>query len=215
MRVLLTLLPALAMAQTPPASTPATPSKATAPAKKAAATTPKKAATAPAKSAAAAAVHKPAATGAGRGAVKPKPAAAAAKPLATDQEKTIYAIGLSLGRSLTMFNLTPPEVEIVKRGIGDAVNNKPEVELSEWASKIEPMARERATVIAEKQKALSTVYLAKCATEPGAVKTESGLVYKELKVGTRRIAQGHRHGQGPLPRHAHRRHRIRQFLQAQ
>jgi FKBP-type peptidyl-prolyl cis-trans isomerase FkpA len=81
-------------------------------------------------------------------------------PLTTDDQKTIYAIGLSLGRSLSMFNLTPPEVEIVKRALGDAVAGKPAVELSEW------------------------VYLAKAAAEPGAFKTESGLVYRELKVGT-------------------------------
>ena len=173
------------MAQTPPASNPATPPKAAAPAKKAAA--------APAKSAPAASgttAPKPAVTGAGRGAAGrgatgAKPAApAAAKPLATDDEKTVYALGLSIGQSLSMFNLTPAEIEIVKRAITDSANHKPEVELSEWGPKIDPLARARAGAVAEKQKAASAVFLAKCAAEPGAVKTDSGLVYKELKVGT-------------------------------
>ncbi len=176
------------MAQTPPASTPATPTKTAAPAKKAATTPAKSATGAPAPAGAAA--PKPAAAGttgagrgAGRGATTPKPPVAA-KPLATDDEKTVYALGLSIGQSLSMFNLTPTEIDIVKRAITDAANKKPEIELSEWGPKIDPLARSRAAAVAEKQKASSAAYLAKCAAEPGAVKTESGLVYRELKVGT-------------------------------
>jgi FKBP-type peptidyl-prolyl cis-trans isomerase FkpA len=110
-------------------------------------------------------------------------APAAPAPLATDDEKTIYALGLSIGRSLSMFNLTPPEIEIVKRAISDAAAGKPAVELNEWGPKIDPLARTRAAAVAEKEKAASAAYIAKAATEPGAFKTESGLVYRELKVG--------------------------------
>jgi FKBP-type peptidyl-prolyl cis-trans isomerase FkpA len=203
MRVLLTLLPALALAQTPPATTPAAPAPAaaTTPAKKAA--TPAKkstaAATTAAKPAAAASpsgttAPKPAAAGtagagrgaAGRGAAAaPKPAAAPAPaPLATDDEKTIYSIGISIGQSLSMFNLTPAELELVKRAISDSAAGKPAVELSEWGPKIQPLARERAAAVAVKEKASGAEYLAKAAAEPGAVKTESGLVYRELSAGT-------------------------------
>jgi FKBP-type peptidyl-prolyl cis-trans isomerase FkpA len=198
MRVLLTLLPALALAQTPPATTPAAPAPAaaTTPAKKAA--TPAKkstaAATTAAKPAAAASpsgttAPKPAAAGrgaAGRGAAAaPKPAALPAPaPLATDDEKTIYSIGISIGQSLSMFNLTPAELELVKRAISDSAAGKPAVELSEWGPKIQPLARDRAAAVAVKEKASGTEYLAKAAAEPGAVKTESGLVYRELSAGT-------------------------------
>jgi FKBP-type peptidyl-prolyl cis-trans isomerase FkpA len=206
MRVLLTLLPALALAQTPPApaaapasttapaaATPA--KKATTPAKKspaAAAATPAKpaAATAPTGTAA----SKPAAAGsaasgrgaAGRGAVAaPKPAAPAAPaPLATDDEKTIYAIGLSVSRSITPFNLTPSELEILKRAISDAAAGKPEVDLNVWGPKIPPLMNARTAAVAEKEKAASAGYLTKAAAEPGAVKTDSGLIYRELTPGT-------------------------------
>jgi FKBP-type peptidyl-prolyl cis-trans isomerase FkpA len=184
MRVLLILLPALALAQTPPATTPATtatPAKAATPAKKSPA-----AATSPA----GAAAPKPATAGAGRGApgrgaaAAPKPAAPPAPaPLTTDDDKTIYAIGLSLGRSLSVFNLTPAEVELVKRALSDSAAGKPAVELSEWMPKIQPLMSSRMAAVAEKEKAASAVYLAKAAAEPGAVKTESGLVYRELKAG--------------------------------
>ena len=60
---------------------------------------------------------------------------------------------------------------------------KPALELSEWGPKIDPLARSRAAAVAEKQKAASAAYLAKCAAEPGAVKTDSGLVYTGPESG--------------------------------
>jgi FKBP-type peptidyl-prolyl cis-trans isomerase FkpA len=103
--------------------------------------------------------------------------------LTTDDEKTVYALGLMMGQSLSMFNLSPAEIEIVKRALSDAAAGKPALELSEWGVKIDPLARSRAAAVAAKQKAASAVYLAKCAAEPGAVKTESGMIITELKAG--------------------------------
>jgi FKBP-type peptidyl-prolyl cis-trans isomerase FkpA len=168
MRLLLILLPALALAQTPPAAAPAA--------------TPAKKASTPAKtSPAAAAIQAKPAT-----AATPAAAAVTAAPgtLATDDEKTIYAVGLAISRQIAMFNLTPPEVEILKRAISDSVDGKPEIELNVWGPKIQPFMTARMAVVAEKEKAASATYLAKAAAEPGAVKTDSGLVYRELTAGT-------------------------------
>ncbi len=103
--------------------------------------------------------------------------------MTTDDEKTVYALGLVMAQSLSMFNLTPAELEIVKRAVSDSASGKPAIELSEWGPKIDAMARSRSAAAAEKQKAASAVYLAKCAAEPGAVKTESGMIIRELKAG--------------------------------
>ena len=162
MRAFLILLPVLALAQTPPATTPA------APAKKA----PAAATTAPAKPTAA----KPAAT------APAKPAAPA--PLANDEEKTVYAVGLLIGQQLATFSLTPAELELVKRALSDAAAGKPEIELKDWGPKIQPLAASRAGATAVKEKASGAAYAAKAAAEPGAVKTDSGLVYRELTAGT-------------------------------
>jgi FKBP-type peptidyl-prolyl cis-trans isomerase FkpA len=156
------LLPALALAQTPPATTPAAPKPATTGATGAGRGTAGRGA-------------------AGRGAVAPKPTAP--PPLTTDEQKTVYALGLMMGQSIAPFNLSPAEIEIVKQALTDSAAGKPALELSEWGPKIQPLATSRAAAVAQKQKALSAAYLTKAAAEPGAVKTESGLVYRELKVG--------------------------------
>jgi FKBP-type peptidyl-prolyl cis-trans isomerase FkpA len=56
--------------------------------------------------------------------------------------------------------------------------------LSQWGPKIQALASARAAGVAEKQKAQSAAYLTMAASQPGAVKTASGLVYSEVKVGT-------------------------------
>lgn len=166
------------MAQTP-APKAATTKAATATTKAATATTaaPKTAAAPTARP-----VPKKTAVTAKRAVVAPKTAAPA--PLATDEEKIVYAIGLSIQRNLARFDLSPAEVEIIKRGIGDGAAGKPEVKIDEWGPKIESLAQARSAKLAEKEKAVSQAYLDKAAAEPGAEKTASGLVYRELKPGT-------------------------------
>jgi FKBP-type peptidyl-prolyl cis-trans isomerase FkpA len=107
-----------------------------------------------------------------------------APALTTDDEKTIYALGLSIYRSLSPFDLSPAELAIVKRALSDAAAGKPAVEIATWGPKIDPLAKARAAKVALKQKTVSSTFLIKAAAEPGAVKSDSGLIYKELKAGT-------------------------------
>jgi len=102
----------------------------------------------------------------------------------TDDEKTIYSLGLSIYRSLAQFDLSPAELEVVKRGMSDAAAGKPAVDLTTWGPKIDPLAKARAGRVAAKQKGLASSFLLKAAAEPGAVKTPSGLIYKEITAGT-------------------------------
>ncbi len=164
------------LAQAPtPAKPPITPP---------AAAKPKPAATAPAPAKPKPPVTTPAKPGtvtpARPAAVKPTTGAA----LQTDEEKTIYALGLSIARSLKQFDLSPAEVEIVKRALSDAANQKPAVVLDEWGPRIQPLATGRASRVAEREKAAAQVYLDKAAAEPGAVRTDSGLIYKDITPGT-------------------------------
>jgi FKBP-type peptidyl-prolyl cis-trans isomerase FkpA len=118
----------------------------------------------------------------------PRPAAAAKTPAAvapvTDEEKAVYALGLSMYRSLLQFDLSPAELALVKQALTDSEAKKPAVDLDTWEPKIEALAKDRQARVTEKQKAESVAYLAKAAGEPGAVKTDSGLIYHELRPGT-------------------------------
>ena len=154
-RVLLWIAPVLLVAQAP------APKKTTAPVK------PKT--TTAAKSAAAKTAAKP---------------ATAPFALTTDEEKTIYALGLSIQKSLGQFNLSPHEMEIVEHAMADAAGGKPAIELNEWGPKIGPLARARAASGSEREKAVSKAYIDKTAAEPSTEKTASGMLYRELRAGT-------------------------------
>jgi FKBP-type peptidyl-prolyl cis-trans isomerase FkpA len=117
----------------------------------------------------------------------PKSAAApkaTAPVLSTDEQKTVYALGLQMYRSLSQFDLSPAEMELIKRALGDAAAGKPAVDVNEWGPKFQAFGQTRAARVAEKQKAASSAYLAKAAAETGAIKTESGLIYRDIQPGT-------------------------------
>jgi FKBP-type peptidyl-prolyl cis-trans isomerase FkpA len=95
----------------------------------------------------------------------------------TDEQKTVYALGLSFYRSVAQFNLSAADIAILQRAISDAAAGKPAVNLEEWGPKIQAFAQNRI------QQA-SQAYLAKAAAEPGAIRLPSGLVYRDITVGT-------------------------------
>jgi FKBP-type peptidyl-prolyl cis-trans isomerase FkpA len=112
------------------------------------------------------------------------PAFAADAPKSED-EKTLYAIGLTVARSLSIFTLTPAELEQVKQGLTDAVEGKkPAVDLAEYTGKVQELARARRKAQGEKAAAAGKEFLEKAAKEDGAVKTGSGMVYQSLKEGS-------------------------------
>jgi FKBP-type peptidyl-prolyl cis-trans isomerase FkpA len=120
-----------------------------------------------------------------QGAKDKKASSAAASPsLATDDEKAIYALGLSAWRSLASLDLSVAEVEIFKRAVTDAAKGRTEISLDEARPKVEVFRRARAQRVIEKEKARSAAYLEKAEAEPGAVKTASGLIYFEGQPGT-------------------------------
>lgn len=169
MRVFLILFPAILMAQTPP------------PAAKAAPAAPKAAAT---KSAAPAA--KSATPSAAAKSAKAKAATPAAAPgaLTTDDQKTIYALGLSMAQQLSQMGITPAEYAIVKQALTDAAAGKPALELSAWQPKFGTFANARSAKMAAAEKVKAKAFLDAASAEPGATRAPSGLVYRELAAGT-------------------------------
>ena len=109
---------------------------------------------------------------------------AAAPEPTTDEQKTLYALGLAVNQSLSNFSLSEPEFELVKSGITDGfLKRPPKVDLQAFGLKISELQQARAAVVAEAEKKVGAAFLAKAATEPGAKKTESGAILTTIKEG--------------------------------
>ena len=109
---------------------------------------------------------------------------AAAPEPTTDEQKTLYALGLAINQSLGNFSLSEPEFEIVKSGITDGFLKRPsKVDLQAFGQKISELQQARALVIAEAEKKVGAAFLAKAAAESGAKKTESGAILTTIKEG--------------------------------
>jgi FKBP-type peptidyl-prolyl cis-trans isomerase FkpA len=112
-----------------------------------------------------------------------KPLSPAAAAPMTDEEKTVYALGLLVQRSLRQFDLSASELEIIKRALSDATAGKPAVDLAEWGPRIDPLARGRAARVTAREKAAAVEYVTRAAAQTGAVQSASGLVYREVAAG--------------------------------
>jgi FKBP-type peptidyl-prolyl cis-trans isomerase FkpA/FKBP-type peptidyl-prolyl cis-trans isomerase FklB len=109
---------------------------------------------------------------------------AAAPEPTTDEQKTFYALGLAINNSLSNFNLSEPEFELVKSGIADGFFKRPpKVDLKAFGLKISELQQARASVIADAEKKVGAAFLAKAAAESGAKKTESGAILITIKEG--------------------------------
>jgi len=110
---------------------------------------------------------------------------ARASEIQSERDQTLYAIGARLGRSLAPFALSEDELEMVLRGLRDAVLGR-ELAVNETAQqdRIDALLRERKPVLLETERAASAELLEQAAREPGAVHTPSGLVMVALRAGT-------------------------------
>ncbi|MGH9797455.1 MAG: FKBP-type peptidyl-prolyl cis-trans isomerase [Candidatus Polarisedimenticolia bacterium] len=112
--------------------------------------------------------------GKGGGAVNPE----------TDEQKTLYALGLVISDNLTGFNLSEPDLDVVLAGVKDGVlKRERKVELQEFGPKIQGLAQSRAAAGAVAEKSTGDAFLEKAAGETGAVRTPEGLVYRETQPG--------------------------------
>ncbi len=103
----------------------------------------------------------------------------------SDEQKTVYALGANIGKQIGAFNLSPAELEILKKGLSDSVLNvKLAVPLEEYGPKIQGLASKRAAAGGVKNAELGKAFAEKAAKEKGAEKTATGLVYLSLKDGT-------------------------------
>jgi FKBP-type peptidyl-prolyl cis-trans isomerase FkpA len=118
----------------------------------------------------------------------PADAPAPAEPtaeLSTDDDKTLYAIGLAIGQNVKDFKLTSAEVDIVAQGLKDSVlGNEPKVALDVYGPRIQVLAMERAAAAAGDEKQASDAWVAEQAAQPGAERSATGVVVIPITEGT-------------------------------
>lgn len=110
---------------------------------------------------------------------------AAPPELATDEQKTFYALGLALSRSLGNFSLSEAELELVKAGLTDGVmQRQPQVDIQTFLPKLQELQRSRMAALAAEEQKAGEAFQAKAAAEKGASKTASGLILTTMTPGT-------------------------------
>jgi FKBP-type peptidyl-prolyl cis-trans isomerase FkpA len=103
----------------------------------------------------------------------------------TEEDKTLYALGMIIGRNLADFNLTPRELDIVKAGMTDTVEKKkPPIEIETYGPKVDKLHTDRKVARAAKEKEAGKAAVEAAAREPGAVKTAAGAVVRITKPST-------------------------------
>jgi FKBP-type peptidyl-prolyl cis-trans isomerase len=112
-------------------------------------------------------------------------AAAADPPLESDEQRILYSIGVALSRSLGNYDLTPADLTFVQRGLADgALKRTPEVDLETFGPRIDDYLASRRNAAIENEKDAGRVFCEKVATEEGAVRLDSGVIYFELNPGS-------------------------------
>jgi FKBP-type peptidyl-prolyl cis-trans isomerase FkpA len=102
----------------------------------------------------------------------------------TDEEKTLYVLGFSMGQQLKTLDLTPAEVEMVKAGLSDAAAGKTaQAEPEVYGPKIRDFANQRQGTQSEKEKQKGKDYAEKAGKQQGAATWENGLVVIPEKEG--------------------------------
>ena len=100
----------------------------------------------------------------------------------SEDDKTLYALGMIIGRNLTDFNLTPRELDIVKAGMTDTVEKKKTpIEIEVYGPKVDKLHQDRRVARGALEKKQGTAAVEAAAREPGAIKTASGAIVRITK----------------------------------
>lgn len=109
---------------------------------------------------------------------------AAPPEMKTDEQKTFYALGLALSRSLGSFSLSEAELELVKAGLADGVLQRdPQVDIQTFLPKLQELQRSRVAAQAAEEQKAGEAFQTKAAAEKGTTKTASGIIFTTLAAG--------------------------------
>jgi FKBP-type peptidyl-prolyl cis-trans isomerase FkpA len=105
--------------------------------------------------------------------------------LETEDQKTLYALGLLIGRNVKPFALKPEELSIVKAGLTDSVNGaKPQVEIDTYGPKVNELADRRSSAGLDETKKKGQEFADNVAKQKDASTTPSGIVIRSITAGS-------------------------------
>ena len=103
----------------------------------------------------------------------------------TEEQKSLYSLGVLMSQSISSFDLTPEEVKVVQNGLADGLSGKKSVEEAQAdVQKIQELQRGRMAKAGEKAAAAGVAFLDTKSKEAGFTKTASGMLIKHTKEGT-------------------------------
>jgi FKBP-type peptidyl-prolyl cis-trans isomerase FkpA len=103
----------------------------------------------------------------------------------SDEDKTLYVVGVAVAEQLSSLSLTPAEAQWVAQGLADALAGAPlAADLETYAPKMQALVEAREAAAGEKSAAAGRAFAEQAAKEPGAVKTPTGLVYRATLEGS-------------------------------
>jgi FKBP-type peptidyl-prolyl cis-trans isomerase FkpA len=112
-------------------------------------------------------------------------ALAADVELKTDDEKALYAYGAQFAQQLQFLELNEQQIATVIAGVNEGFANKPRIPTDDPAhdQRLQSFYRQQMQAVLKREDTASAQYATAAAAEKGAVKSDSGLIYRDLTVG--------------------------------
>ena len=104
--------------------------------------------------------------------------------LETEDDKTIYAMGVNLARNMDHLPLSKAEQELLQAGFSDGIEKRdPLVDTVRYGRRAEGLFTRRNADLAKDESEAAEAFLAEAAAAEGAVQSDSGLVMVVLRPG--------------------------------
>ena len=107
------------------------------------------------------------------------------KDLVNEEDKMIFVMGYSVARNLRDYSFDEREMAILQAGIRAYTDDETlPWNADELGRKVGELRKSRVKESAARERVAAEAFVGAAAKEPGAVVTESGLVYREVEAGT-------------------------------
>ena len=113
-----------------------------------------------------------------------QPEAGAEIPLETEDDKTIYAMGVNLSGNVGHVPMNDSEKEILQAGFADGIHGRdPKVDVGRYGRRVEDLFRRRNANLVREDPEEAEAFLAEAAAVEGARRSDSGMVMVLLRPG--------------------------------